>query len=104
MLLTPPLSQTVTPSRTPSPSSMTYFMDGPLYQCIGNLKLRGLARPLNVTQSSYNFAGFTSMPKRNFSCDGRLYLRTFILWDTLSLHGKICFFKFAAPQGCPCYT
>src|SRR6218665_1183563 len=24
-----PLSQTVTPSRTPSPSSMTYFMDGP---------------------------------------------------------------------------
>src|SRR6218665_3334915 len=30
MLLTPsPLSQTVTPSRTPSPSSVTYFMDGP---------------------------------------------------------------------------
>ena len=25
-----PLSQTVTPSRTPSPSSVTYFMDGPL--------------------------------------------------------------------------
>src|SRR6218665_1736160 len=24
-----PLSQTVTPSRTPSPSSVTYFMDGP---------------------------------------------------------------------------
>ena len=24
-----PLSQTVTPSRTPSPSSATYFMDGP---------------------------------------------------------------------------
>ena len=29
MLLTL-LSQTVTPSRTPSPSSVTYFMDGPL--------------------------------------------------------------------------
>src|SRR6218665_949771 len=30
MLLTPsPMSQTVTPSRTPSPSSVTYFMDGP---------------------------------------------------------------------------
>src|SRR6218665_115101 len=30
MLLDPsPLSQTVTPSRTPSPSSVTYFMDGP---------------------------------------------------------------------------
>src|SRR6218665_789915 len=30
MLLTPlPLSQTVTPSRTPPPSSVTYFMDGP---------------------------------------------------------------------------
>src|SRR6218665_802187 len=27
--LPPPLSQTVTPSRTPSPSSVTYFMDGP---------------------------------------------------------------------------
>src|SRR6218665_159663 len=26
----PPLSQTVTPSRTPSPSSVTYFMDGPI--------------------------------------------------------------------------
>ena len=24
-----PLSQTVTPTRTPSPSSVTYFMDGP---------------------------------------------------------------------------
>jgi len=32
MLLTPPpLSQTVTPSRTPThPSSVTYFMDGPV--------------------------------------------------------------------------
>ena len=30
MLFNPlPLSQTVTPSRTPSPSSVTYFMDGP---------------------------------------------------------------------------
>ena len=36
MLLTPlPLSQTVTLSRTPSPSSVTYFMDGPL----GNLPI-----------------------------------------------------------------
>src|SRR6218665_2563109 len=32
MFLDPlPLSQTVTPSRTPSPSSVTYFMDGPFY-------------------------------------------------------------------------
>ena len=31
MLLDPlPLSQTVKPSRTPSPSSVTYFMDGHL--------------------------------------------------------------------------
>ena len=30
MLLAPiPLSHTVTPTRTPSPSSVTYFMDGP---------------------------------------------------------------------------
>src|SRR6218665_456087 len=38
MLLDPlPLSQTVTPSRTPSPSSVTYFMDGPKinYRYIG---------------------------------------------------------------------
>jgi len=35
------------------------------FQCIGIRKLRGLARPLNVIQSSYNFAGFISMPKRN---------------------------------------
>ena len=34
-LYTLPLSQTVTPSQTPSPSSVTYFMDGPLY---GKLK------------------------------------------------------------------
>ena len=26
-----PLSQTVTPSRTPSPLSVTYFMDGPIH-------------------------------------------------------------------------
>jgi len=33
MLLTPlPLSQTVTPSRTPSPLSVTYFMDGPYWR------------------------------------------------------------------------
>src|SRR6218665_1670885 len=32
-LLPPPLSQTVTPSRTPSPSSVTYFMDGPWSVC-----------------------------------------------------------------------
>ncbi len=34
-----PLSQTVTPSRTPSPSSVTYFMDGPLRE-INKSKLR----------------------------------------------------------------
>ena len=41
MLLTPlPLSQTVTPSRTPPPSSVTYFMDGPY----GELKFRIVAK------------------------------------------------------------
>ena len=30
LLTTSPLSQTVTPSRTPSPSSVTYFMDDPV--------------------------------------------------------------------------
>ena len=35
MLLTPSLlSQTVTLSRTPSPSSVTYFMDGPIQYAI----------------------------------------------------------------------
>jgi len=31
--LDPPLPQTVTPSRTPTPSSVTYFIDGPLPIC-----------------------------------------------------------------------
>ena len=54
------------------------------YQCIArpNRKLMGLARALNVILVRlYNFAGFTSMPKRNFPWDGQLYLRTFIFWD-----------------------
>src|SRR6218665_2545864 len=37
--LDPPLSQAVTPSRTPSPSSVTYFMDGTLE----NLSMRALS-------------------------------------------------------------
>ena len=37
MLLIPlPLSQTVTLSRTPSPSSVTYFMDGPYVKIISS--------------------------------------------------------------------
>src|SRR6218665_4139348 len=31
------------------------------FQCIGIRNLRGLVRPLNVIESSYNFAGFISM-------------------------------------------
>jgi len=53
------------------------------FQCICNRKLRGLARPLNVIQSSYNFAGFISISKRNFILNGQLYLRTFNFWDTV---------------------
>ena len=49
-------------------------------------KIEGLAWPLNVIQSSYNFAGFTSMSKRNLSWDGQLYLRAFMFWDTLLMH------------------
>jgi len=30
LFTTPPQSRTVTPSRTSPPSSVTYFMDGPL--------------------------------------------------------------------------
>jgi len=37
LLIHLPLSQTVTPSWTPSPSSMTYFMDGPLHVVPGRL-------------------------------------------------------------------
>jgi len=33
-----PLSQTVTPSRTPSPSSVTYFMDGPIAFIMAGLR------------------------------------------------------------------
>ena len=57
------------------------------FQCIGIRKLRGFARPLNVIQSSYNFAGFISMSKRNIKWDGQSYLRTFIFWDTLGAMG-----------------
>jgi len=32
----PPLSQTITPSRNPSPSSVMYFMDGPQPQSSGD--------------------------------------------------------------------
>jgi len=32
-LYPPPSVTTVTPSRTPSPSSVTYFIDGPLPYC-----------------------------------------------------------------------
>src|SRR6218665_381036 len=52
------------------------------FQCIGIRKLRGLARPLNVIESSYNFAGFISMSKRNIKSVGQSCLRTFIFWDT----------------------
>src|SRR6218665_2349648 len=55
------------------------------FQCIGNRKLRGLARPLNFIQSCYNFAGFIRMSKRNLKSVGQSYLRTFIFWDTLVL-------------------
>ena len=57
------------------------------YQCIEKWKLRGLARPLNVIQSSYNFARFTSVPKRNFPWSGQLHLRTF--WGDTLLGGQM---------------
>ena len=42
-----PLSQTVTPSRTPSPSSVTYFMDGP--QVLGSDSSTGNFRKLKFS-------------------------------------------------------
>src|SRR6218665_328335 len=39
----------------------------------------------NFIQSSYNFAGFINMSKRNLKWVGQSYLRTFIFWDTLIL-------------------
>src|SRR6218665_763461 len=53
------------------------------FQCIGIRKLMGLARPLNVIKSNYNFAGFICMSKRNIKSVGESYLRTFIFFDTL---------------------
>src|SRR6218665_2876580 len=52
------------------------------FQCIGIRKLRGLARPLNVIESSYNFAGFISMSKRNIKSVGQSYLSTFNFFGT----------------------
>ena len=43
-------------------------------------KIEGLARPLNVIESSYNFAGFISVSKRNIKSVGQSYLRTFIFF------------------------
>src|SRR6218665_1710898 len=48
------------------------------FQCISNRKLRSLERPLNFIQSSYSFAGFISMSKRNLKSVGQSYLRTLI--------------------------
>src|SRR6218665_1563328 len=55
------------------------------FQCIGNRKLRGLARPLNFIQSCYNFAGFIRMSKRNLKSVGQSYLRTFIFLGHTSI-------------------
>jgi len=56
------------------------------FQCIGNRKLRGLARPLNFIQFSYNFAGFISMSKRNLKSVGQSYLRTFMFLGHTTRH------------------
>jgi len=53
-------------------------MNSSFFQCIGKRELRGLERPLNFIQSSYNFAGFISMCTRNFLGGGKLYTRTSI--------------------------
>jgi len=49
-------------------------------------KIKGLARPLNIIQSSYNFAGFISMSKRNLKLDGQSYMRTFIFGGHTTPH------------------
>ena len=65
-LYPPPLSQTVTPTRTPSPSSVTYFMDGPYapmcmldihlyaaYVCLLVSLHEGLKKELNSHKDGY---------------------------------------------------
>ena len=50
---TPPLSQTVTPSRTPSPSSVTYFMDGLIVSPASHL-VRLAAQRIDWTRQPVN--------------------------------------------------
>jgi len=56
-----PLSQTVTPSRTPSPSSVTYFMDVPYLVPAGPFYPLGTAGtvPMNLTED------YASLKTRN---------------------------------------
>src|SRR6218665_3456629 len=60
-----PLSQTVTPSRTPYPSSVTYFMDGPKVKDKATSQLARSYARLRPTVSGVNQAGQgeTVLPK-----------------------------------------
>src|SRR6218665_2449320 len=74
------------------------------FQCIGIRKLRGLARPLNVIESSYNFAGFISMSKRNIKSVGQSYLRTFIFLGHTNIYIYIIFIYIVTWTAFPCHT
>src|SRR6218665_1133603 len=69
---TPPLSQTVTPSRTPPPSSVTYFTDGPQSadQFCNKYKYR---------RSTFGPLGSGRLPETSgdqMPCSSKLYLST----------------------------
>src|SRR6218665_932686 len=58
-----PLSQTVTPSRTPSSSSVTYFMDGPKVKEKANSQLARSYKRLTVSGVNQMGQGETVLPK-----------------------------------------
>ena len=63
MLFILPLSQTVTPSRTPCPSSVTYFKDGPKVKDKATSQLARSYARLTVSRVNQMGQGETVLPK-----------------------------------------
>src|SRR6218665_2632462 len=53
-----PLSQTVTPFSTPSPSSVTYFMDGPSAEMKMKILGKGIVLSLKIKMRFFEYRNF----------------------------------------------
>src|SRR6218665_1227233 len=66
MLLTPsPLSQTVTPSRTPSPLEREYFMDGPIWptDILRHVEVPAIRRGISCVSHYFTFISLLERSK-----------------------------------------